>query len=253
MRTVRKSQWVLAVAGFGLLVGLMIGLPELASAGPTVNGTVTANQGTPGSSSSPWPVSASQSGAWSVGQSGVWQQEMTDGTNVLGTSTNPVRVDPTGTTTQPVSGSVGLSAGSNDVGNVGISGPLPAGTNDIGTVNVATATPVISELECSVVDGDTGCTSGPSNLSKGTVIHTLSVECDLAHGHKAGVEYLAPAEIVIPLSFQYSDSTYDYYSGALTNVDVPAPIPDADEILVSQDYTASSGNGAICTLTYTAG
>lgn len=50
-----------------------------------VNGTVTANQGTPNTAANSWPV------------------EQTDGTNVLGVSAHPERVDPTGTTTQPVS------------------------------------------------------------------------------------------------------------------------------------------------------
>ena len=57
----------------------------------TVSGSVTANQGTPNTAANSWPV------------------EMTDGTNILGTSSHPVRVDPTGTTTQPVSGTVSVS------------------------------------------------------------------------------------------------------------------------------------------------
>lgn len=56
-----------------------------------VSGTVTANQGT----------AAALAGAWPV--------EVTDGTNVLGTSSHPIRIDPTGTTTQPVSGTVSIS------------------------------------------------------------------------------------------------------------------------------------------------
>jgi hypothetical protein len=56
-----------------------------------VSGTVTANQGTPNTLANGWPV------------------EITDGTNVLGTSTHPVRIDPTGTTTQPVSGTVAVT------------------------------------------------------------------------------------------------------------------------------------------------
>lgn len=36
----------------------------------------------------------------------IGQVEVTDGTNILGTSTHPVRTDPTGGTTQPVSGTV---------------------------------------------------------------------------------------------------------------------------------------------------
>ena len=58
-----------------------------------VSGTVTGNQGTPNSIANAWPV------------------EVTDGTNILGTSSHPVRVDPTGTTTQPVSGTVTANAG----------------------------------------------------------------------------------------------------------------------------------------------
>ena len=70
-----------------------------------VSGTVTANQGTPNTAANSWPV------------------EQTDGTNILGTSTHPVRVDPTGTTTQPVSGTVSVN-------------PLPAGSNTIGKVDI---------------------------------------------------------------------------------------------------------------------
>lgn len=51
-------------------------------------GSITANQGTPAVVANSWPV------------------EVTDGTNVLGVLAHPIRVDPTGTTTQPVSGTV---------------------------------------------------------------------------------------------------------------------------------------------------
>lgn len=56
-----------------------------------VSGTVTANQGTPNTLANGWPV------------------EITDGTNILGTSSHPIRIDPTGTTTQPVSGTVAVT------------------------------------------------------------------------------------------------------------------------------------------------
>lgn len=55
------------------------------SAASSISGTVTANQGTPNSIGNSWPV------------------EVTDGTNILGTAAHPLRVDPTGTTTQPIS------------------------------------------------------------------------------------------------------------------------------------------------------
>jgi hypothetical protein len=50
----------------------------------SVTGTVTANQGAAG------------------GVSGSWQMEVTDGTNVLGTASHPLRFDPTNTTHQTV-------------------------------------------------------------------------------------------------------------------------------------------------------
>lgn len=56
-----------------------------------ISGTVTANQGTANTLANAWPV------------------ELSDGTNLLGTSSHPLRIDPTGTTTQPISGSVSVS------------------------------------------------------------------------------------------------------------------------------------------------
>jgi len=56
-----------------------------------VSGTVTSNQGTANTIANSWPV------------------EITNGTVVLGTPSNPLRIDPTGTTVQPVSGTVALS------------------------------------------------------------------------------------------------------------------------------------------------
>lgn len=56
-----------------------------------------------------------------------------------GTSTNPVRTDPTGTTTQPVSGTVtaNLAAGTNNIGDVDILS-IAAGDNNIGNVDIVT-------------------------------------------------------------------------------------------------------------------
>lgn len=63
------------------------------------------------------------------------------GAVVGGTSTNPIRTDPTGTTTQPVSGTVEIGATSlaaleNTTVTVGAA--LPAGANNIGDVDVLT-------------------------------------------------------------------------------------------------------------------
>jgi len=224
----------------GSLVAGSFGLASSAPPGPTVNGTVTANQGTPGTAN--WPVSAAQSGPW--------LQEITDGANVLGTSTHPVRTDPTGSTTQPVSGTVGLGAGSNDVGNVGISGSLPAGTNDIGTVHVAAPTPTIGSVNCGVADGQAGCQSGNPGLATGTVLNTLSVFCEVTPGQHIHADYLTGSYIFgVPLSFQVSTGGKDFYTGTLTNLGLPVQ-SGTNGLLVGEDYVASSGNGAGCTLNY---
>jgi hypothetical protein len=71
----------------------VIGVNAFITNTPSVSGTVTANQGTANTLANAWPV------------------EVTDGTNILGTSSHPVRIDPTGTTTQPISGTVTANAG----------------------------------------------------------------------------------------------------------------------------------------------
>lgn len=63
-------------------------------------GTVTANQGAPANVGQAWPV------------------EISDGVVVLGTPTNPLRVDPTGTTIQPVTVATALPAGTAVIGHV---------------------------------------------------------------------------------------------------------------------------------------
>jgi hypothetical protein len=81
-------------------------------------GTVTANQG----------LAAALAGAWPV--------ELTDGTNLLGALAHPLRVDPTGTTTQPVSGTVAVS------GTVPVSGTFWQATQPVsGTVTANQGSP----------------------------------------------------------------------------------------------------------------
>lgn len=77
----------------------------------TISGTVTANQGTANTAANSWPV------------------EVTDGTNILGTSGHPIRIDPTGTTTQPVSGTVTANQGGS---------PWSENITQFGGVNIST-------------------------------------------------------------------------------------------------------------------
>jgi hypothetical protein len=74
----------------------------------TVGGTVTANAGT-GTFTVGGTVTSNQGTAAIL--SGAWPVEVTDGSNVLGTSSHPIRIDPTGTTTQPISGTVTANIG----------------------------------------------------------------------------------------------------------------------------------------------
>jgi hypothetical protein len=98
----------------------------------------TINQGTPGSNATAWPV------------------EVTDGTNVLGTPAHPVKTDPTGTTTQPVNGTVAVSS----VG--GTVAVTESGTWNIGTVAAVTgitnpvtvSQPTAAVLHATVVNQD---------------------------------------------------------------------------------------------------
>ena len=64
---------------------------ELAAGPPIDIGKV--DQGTPNTNANAWPV------------------KVTDGTSVLGTGANPIRIDPTGTTIQPISGTVAATQG----------------------------------------------------------------------------------------------------------------------------------------------
>jgi len=75
----------LTTAGALRVDGSAVTQPVSISATVSVSGTVTSNQGT------------------AAGLGGAWPVEVTDGSNILGTSGHPIRIDPTGVTTQPVS------------------------------------------------------------------------------------------------------------------------------------------------------
>lgn len=102
------------------------------------SGSITSNQGTAAAITAPWPV------------------QLSNGVTSVGTSSAPLRIDPTGTTTQPVSvtntvtvgthavtqsgsWSVTLLAGSAAIGTVGVTSlpALSAGSNTIGAVTQA--------------------------------------------------------------------------------------------------------------------
>jgi hypothetical protein len=148
-------------------------------------------------------------------------------------------------------------------GNVGLSGSLPAGSNDIGTVHVAPAKLISGLVRCGVgITGD--ATSNfcdvATGLSAGTVVNTVSVECDIASGQKVLAEYdqrsgsgAPSAAFLLPLSLRpssFNSAPTDTYVGTLTNLNIPAT--SNDSFRGTLDYIPSNGNGGGCTFNYTA-
>lgn len=87
-----------------------------------------------------------------AGSAIVGQVEVTDGTNILGTSAHPVRVDPTGSTTQPVSGTVTVTQATGTNLHVVVdSAPTTAVTGTV-TANAGTGTFATQDA----ADGSTG-------------------------------------------------------------------------------------------------
>src|SRR5512137_3071453 len=100
----------------------------------TSSDVVTAAQGTAAAASGGWPV------------------KVTDGTNVLGTAGNPIRVDPTGSTTQPVSGSVTANIGTS--GSLALDATLTGGTQKAIVRGGAKGTTVAADVTASSIDAD---------------------------------------------------------------------------------------------------
>jgi len=77
-------------------------------------GTLTANQGAAAAITAPWPV------------------ELSNGTNAVGTASAPLRTDPTGTTTQPVSIAGTLPFNLTQVDSVALGAPVAYGSTPTG-------------------------------------------------------------------------------------------------------------------------
>jgi hypothetical protein len=75
-----------------------------------------------------------------------------------GTSTNPLRVDPTGSTTQPVSGTVALGAGSASVGTLGANSGVDIGDVTINNASGASAVNIQDGGNSITVDGTVAAT-----------------------------------------------------------------------------------------------
>jgi hypothetical protein len=133
-----------------------------------VSGTVTANQGTANTIPNSWPV------------------EITNGTNILGTPSNPLRIDPTGTTVQPVSGTVAVSGTpafnlTQWAGTV-LGTPTNYGTSPgaviAGSVNAFVTNTVATTLASTTITGTVAVTQSTSpwvvSLASTTVTNTVA-------------------------------------------------------------------------------
>lgn len=135
-------------------------------------GTITAV-----SVANPLPVAATFSGTIGTVAQGTaaalsagWPVELSDGTNLLGVSAHPVRTDPTGTTTQPVSGSVSVS---NFPASQAVTGTFWQTTQP---VSLATNTPTLQSGSTTAVTQTT-----PANLNATIVgTGTLAVQVTAA-------------------------------------------------------------------------
>jgi hypothetical protein len=112
-----------------------------------VTGTVTSDIGTTGGLA----LDATLTG-------GTLKAEPYDGTNVIGTSTHPMRVDPTGTTTQPVSGTVTANAGT---GTFNIQSNASVNLAQVNGSTVATAATGIAKV--GLTDGTGNAINSTSN------------------------------------------------------------------------------------------
>ena len=150
-----------------------------------VSGTVTANQGAANTSANSWPV------------------EITDGTNVIGTPTHPVKIDPTGTTTQPVSGTVAIS------GTVPVSG-------SVSVSNFPATQPVSGTVTANV--GTTGGLALDATLTGGTQKTKLvdSGGTNVATVSAAGAVKVDGSAVTQPISGTVSISGTSPVSGTVT-------------------------------------
>jgi hypothetical protein len=178
-----------------------------------VSGTVTATQGTAAALAAAWPV------------------EITDGTNILGTSSHPVRTDPTGTTTQPVSGTVTANAGT---GNFTVAQATAANLNATIVGNTAAGSGASSGLV--TIQGNAGGTPVPitgtisaTNPSVSTTATAVPASATFVGGEVQSLQSGLTSGDLYPLSLT---------TGALLRVDgsnVTQP--------VSGTVTANAGTG----------
>lgn len=79
--------------------------------------------------------------------------KISDGVNIIGTQTHPVKVDPTGTTTQPISGTITANAGS---GTFSVSGTVTSNIGSTNGLSLDTSVNGILRAQGSSTSGQTG-------------------------------------------------------------------------------------------------
>lgn len=154
----------------------------------------------------------------------------------IATSSNPLRIDPTGTTTQPVSGTLGLSAGTNNIGGVELIDS--GGTNKL-SVNAsgqAAVTPTGGDLTSGnqtvkLTDGTNTSNVGLGDASNGFVytgsgrltqtfnLSTTgaSTSYDVGNYRWISIQFTAVGGATSSTSFQCSNDNSNFISTALAS------------------------------------
>jgi hypothetical protein len=182
-----------------------------------VSGTVTANQGTANTAANSWPV------------------EVTDGTNVLGVTAHPLRVDPTGTTTQPVSGTV--TVGNASLAVTQSTSPWVVGQSTAANLNATVVGTVSAKLQDGAGNNITSDVRG-SERPLSVQILDASGNQITSFGGSGGNAAASATGSAVPASADY----VGYNSGGnLVGVSTSNPLPVAQQGSVAVTGTFFQG------------
>lgn len=161
---------------------------------------VTSDQGAPNTAANSWPV------------------EITDGTNILGTAAHPVKTDPTGATTQPVSGTVSVS---NFPATQPVSGTVTA---NAGTGNFTVVQGTGTNLHVVVDSGTVSTTSAVSSTATITRVSTSTTAATALASNASRKSAIITSELgttYIALGGTASATNYTYIMSATTTLEIP--------------------------------
>ena len=171
------------------------------------SGLDTVNQGNPNTLANAWPV------------------ELSDGTNLLGTSSHPVRIDPTGTTTQPVSFATPIPVTQSGTWSIGRTWTLSNLTDSVNIGNFPSSFSVTQGTSPWVVSGT--ITTSPnvnvhdgSGNSIGSTASSLNV--DVTNTVPVTGTFWQTTQPVSESNIDKSYGTWAYYAGTSGTVTISA-------------------------------